>query len=306
MKKVINNVKIIASCKPYKIVDNPFKDIIEEIFTDECLSEHEKKQILVSCIGFLGKQIGHASKPRLYTTVDDAINDNLKYKGWIKLLGFGKPYVDKEEICHYKKKLYAIIQSNSVQLSDGFLPIQHMIYDQCRLNVAKTVNMAEKAGCEVLGVKTDCVFVSEEDAKKLDIPWKGEIDGCDMANIGKLKKEKGRTPNYKAERDDDLDCAEYSCPWIKKRNQVITYKLNDEYNMKEFYQIFDTYQRVLLRAKLPGSGKSYSCKDYVKTKNHAIACPQNAQARKLQLEGFNAMTLYDLCGTLPNDDGTIS
>ena len=298
VKKVIDDVEILAVCTPSKLYPNPFAEIIDEVFADELLSESVKKQILVSCIGYLGKIMGYASKQRLYATLEDATRDQKEFGGYLSFIGVGDGYTDKRGITYYKKKIYILQQSKSVDLENGYLPIQSLIYDECRLKLAETLEMVVNAGCEPIGVKTDCVFVSQSDAEKLDIPWKQDIDGCDIKNIGKLKKEISSIPK-------NIISAEWnkSNVQIFKKPKVNTHTLENEYSMKEFVEIFDKFDRVMIKAKHAGSGKSYACKKYIAGKNHAIACPQNAQARKLQLEGYNAMTLYDLCGSRPSDDG---
>lgn len=298
LKLIKKNVRILAVCTPAKIYPNTYKEVIDDVLIDDLLSENVKKQILVSSIGYFGKFHGFASKQRIYTTHDDARRDQEKNGGIISYVGVDKGYEDKDGIIHYKNKIYVVKQTKNVELEDGFLPIQHLIYDLCRIKLSDTIKMVEMQGCTPLGVKTDSVFISEEDAKKILLPWKHEIDGCDLKNIGSLKKEYGTMPSQ------ILKGKTQSCGslFIHKKSKVITYTLEDEYSMKEFYDIFRTYNHLMIKAKHAGSGKSYACKKYIKDKDHAIACPQNAQARKLQLEGYNAMTLYQLCSSRPTDD----
>ena len=119
--------------------------------------------------------------------------------------------------------------------------------------------------------------------------------------LGKLKKQAESSIPSVPIWNSNIDRALKE--WIVKKQKIISYTLNDEYSQEEFDQIFDTYNKVMVKAKHAGSGKSYALLKYVKGKDHAIACPQNAQSRKLQLEGFNAMTLYELCGMRPTDNG---
>lgn len=300
LKKIKDEVDILAVCTPSRLYENPFGEIIDEVFSDDVLSESVKKQILVSCIGHLGKILGYATRQRLYSTIDDAVRDQEKFGGCVSFIGVGEGFTDYKGITHYKKKIFILQQSKSVEMEDGFLPIQSLIYDNCRLKLAETIEMVLDAGCKPLGVKTDCVFVSESDAEKLSIPLKSEINGCDIKNIGKLKKEMNqRSPRNPISFQQWDDCDVFNEPTVN------IHTLENEYGMEEFNNIFDKFDKIMIKAKHAGSGKSYACKKYLVGKKHAIACPQNAQARKLQLDGFNAMTLYDLCGSRPTDDNGI-
>jgi len=300
LKKVKSDVQIMAVCTPSKLYENPFGDIIDEVFNDDTLSEPVKKQILVSAIGYLGKILGYATRTRLYATIEDAKRDQETFGGQISHIGIGEPFIDYQRIKHYKKKIFILQQCKSVDLEDGYLPIQSLIYDMCRLKLAETIEMVVAKGCTPIGVKTDCVFVSKNDAEKINIPLKDEIDGCDVKNLGKLKKELDqKIPQSVISSEIENNCQIFDEP------QVNTFTLENEYGMSEFIEIFDKFDKIMIKAKHAGSGKSFACKKHIVGKDHAIACPQNAQARKLQLEGFNAMTLYDLCGSRPTEDNGV-
>lgn len=308
VKLIRDEIKVVASCNPHKIVNNPLGKVIEDVLAlkNDNMTESLKKQILVSCIGMFGKQNAYSCLPKIFVTYEDAQRESEKMPGgFIQRLGIGDGWLDpKTLIRHFKQSLYILTYTVSKKLIDGFLPIQHLIYDTCRVNLAMAAEMAENAGCQVLGVKTDAVYISTDDSDKLPLmPWKHDIDGCNIKNIGKLKKEAGTLPDKKL--IDKQGTAGVGDIWIQPSPEVITYTLEDEYSSEEFTEIFNTYNRIMVKSKHAGGGKSYSLKQYVKGTNHVIACPSNSQSRKLQLEGFNGVTIYDLCGMRPTDDGRI-
>lgn len=182
----------------------------------------------------------------LYTTLEDAIRDQEQKGGRINFIGIGDGNTDKQGIKHYKKKIWVLTESKTSDLCDGFLPIQNLIYDMTRISLAKTIELVESRGCEPLGCKTDAVLISYEDSEKFDdIKWKDEIDGCKISNLGTLKKEKTILPKQLMKH------FKHDAPheWINHKAEVITYYLKDEYSQDEADQVFDTYNRVMLRAE---------------------------------------------------------
>ena len=318
LKNYKDNVKILAQCTPSQIVNNPYKKAITEVFADDLLTEDVKKEILVSSIGYMRKQQSTIMTPSLYATKEDCHRDIQKYGGHYYAINDGNGFVDNKGITHYKSGIYARVEVLNSELVDGFLPISHMIYDMSRLKLKETLQYVESQGIKPLGVKTDAVFISVEDARKLDLPFKNKtqakqfggkdyIDGSKICNIGKLKMEYAHLPTNDIKgsgSDNDFEwyCANACDTWIHKKPIVKPITLENEYSMTEFIEIFDKNNKVCVKAKHAGSGKSFACLKYVKDKKHAIACPQNAQARRLQLTNYNAMTLYDLCGMRLTDD----
>lgn len=315
LKYYRDNVTILAQCTPSRIVNNPFKRAIAEVFADDLLTEDVKKEILVSSIGYMRKQQSTIMSPSLYATKEDCYRDIQKYGGHYYAINDGNGFIDSRGITHYKSGIYARVEVLNSDLVDGFLPISHMIYDMSRLKLKETLQYVEKQGIKPLGVKTDAVFISVDDARKLNLPLKNKfqaekfgrkefIDGSKLCNIGKLKMEYAHLPTNSINDNDDIDWfyANADDKWIHKKPIVKPITLENEYSMTEFNEIFDNNNKICVKAKHAGSGKSFACLKYIKGKKHAIACPQNAQARRLQLTDYNAMTLYDLCGMRLTDD----
>jgi hypothetical protein len=168
LKHFKDNIKILAHCTPSRLVDNPFKKAIVEVFADDLLTEDIKKEILVSAIGYMRKQKSVVMYPSLYATKEDCYRDIQKFGGHYYAINDGNGFTDNRGITHYKSGIYARVELLSSELVDGFLPISHMIYDMSRLNLVETMEFVKSNGCKPLGVKTDAVFVSLDDAKKND------------------------------------------------------------------------------------------------------------------------------------------
>jgi hypothetical protein len=301
LKPILKYVTVEAFARPYRLVYNPTRHAITEVLQDTVLSEGIKKSLLVQGIGYFGKGKAVACRPRIYNTKEDAFRDARRYGGQVEYLGYGA-YEKNGQRC-YHQKIWVLRRQASKELTEGFLPLQNLIYDRCRLHVANLCAELEAKGIKPLGVRTDCVYVSEQDAKKLCYPWKEDIDGCALENFGRVKKEKGSVPCM--EFQYELEAVKAEKEWITERKAADVHSLEDEFSMDGFREVFDANQRVFVRALHAGSGKSYACLDYVKEKKHAVACPQNSQARKLKAEGYHAMTIYELCGQRLTDDGEV-
>lgn len=315
LQEIKEYVTILSVCVPYKLVKNDLSQEIIKLFADDILSEKMKKQIAVSAIGKFGISARSVNKSTIHETIEDAYRNKRENENVIMI------ELQKE------KQIFVVQQTKSSQLIDGFLPIQRMIYDLCRLKISNLIKSLPSE-VDVLGCKTDCVFIPEDQVHLVNYPWKGTIDTVAFVNLGKWKLE-------------TVECLPYNKPTINDKTtemcmlrnrmgyaeligkpliiehpmeQFITrtispteYVLKNEYSLKEVITILRKENRLLILGLDAGSGKSFMCEQllkHYKNKSHFVACPQNPQALKWQKNGFTSGTLFDLCGKSLENEGT--
>ena len=70
-------------------------------------------------------------------------------------------------------------------------------------------------------------------------------------------------------------------------------ELKDEWDSDEMCKIFEEKKRVMIRASLPGSGKSYAC-EHMKKRGHNVlfVCPTNKLVQKYGAIGITMNKLF--------------
>ena len=331
--KTTLKVRVKSFVRPYKLVPNFMREEIQRVAKDDLLNEKVMKQILLEGLGMLGKLYNGKTRSSIHETLQDAHVYAKSVNGDVSRLGFGRIEPQADDIIRYEKSLYIVTQKSVSVLSEGYKAIQHLIYDLCRYKLSSIAVDVEKKGCTVRAIKTDCLVVSNEDAEKLDYPWKEDINGKDIKNFGRVKKEAvGVFPKYKEEQVNGVRWTK-AFPSPTKPN---VYTMKNEYDMMEAFDKIDENKNIHIGADHAGSGKSLIGLSYIVEKylkpiiasdsgadkkaikkefkaKHMIACPQNAQAcdimskkiEEFNAKGFNACTLYVLCDARLNDDGSV-
>ena len=315
LQEIKEYVKILSVCVPYKLVKNDLDQEIIKLFADDVLSEKMKKQIAVSAIGKFGISVRSANKSTIHETIEDAYRNKGENEKVIMI-----------DLNKDNKQIFVVQQTKSSQLIDGFLPIQRMIYDLCRLKISNLIKSLPSE-INVLGCKTDCVFIPEDQVHLVKYPWKGTIDAVAYENMGKWALETIASVPYNNKGNDDegqeicrmrnkMGYAELTGQklivehpmerFITRTIAPTEYILKNEYSLKEVIPILRKENRLLILGLDAGSGKSYMCEEIIKhykNKSHFVACPQNPQALKWQKNGFTSGTLFDLCGKSLEDEG---
>lgn len=283
LNEIIDFVEIVAVNTPYKIVKNKLSKEIIQVFASP-LNEAMKKNMLVSAIGKWGTCYKTAEKSEIYETEEEAF----RYKG-------------DGDVIKVQEGLYITKETKKTGLINGFLPLQNLVYDKCRL---KVYNYMKHLTVEVLAVKTDCVFIKKEDVNKINIPLKKDITGDLFINIGKF----GLVENCSLPKVLPRFTPHEARPAIFQDIKNTTYHLNDEWKIDEVIEILQNTKKLIVLGDHAGTGKSYVLEEVIKQnkdKTHFIACPTNERALEWIEKGFNAGTYYDLCGMRLNDDKEI-
>lgn len=305
----------VSFIRPFKVKKNTLGGVIKKIMTDSLLSERQRKAICNIMIG----QIGKATNRRCRFAV---------FENQAEALRFTEKYDDEpdpsmvREICDGKLWLAEI--RNEGMLSEGFRVVQKMIYDRVRKHIDEFSAELKGKGIRVLGLNCDSVFVSKEDAEKLDFPFKYE--GTVWDSMGKIKKElkkKGLLELMKA------SVARETIPATPIKKPVV-YTLKDEWNdgvevlsksKKRIVHLNDdgfidvddieseeieVFERFNITSDVPGSGKTYLAVKYAQQKsdNFIVATFNNFQARDLMRRDppVPATTVYKLCGARPGTE----
>jgi hypothetical protein len=186
--------------------------------------------------------------------------------------------------------------SGDEELSEGFLPIHKMVYDSVNKHIRDFKKKLESQGIDVIGVHGDALFVSPEDALKLDYPEKYE---CSYHTMGLIKKEMDKSiVGWKV-----MEPPRNSDTIVSGRRDVKTAvsTMKDEWSAEEAREILSqvppTDEDVivkpfnwLLTADLPGSGKSHTAIKYAQamSNNYVVACYSNEQALEWKRQGVEA------------------
>ena len=169
--------KVVGQITPSKLRSNPYRQAIQNVLTCNQLSESRRKELLNHSIGSSQKSVNRVNTSMIFKNHEDAMRCYYSLEG-----GNGReisdPYIFK---CSENNKMYVLKVSHESELINGNLPVRLAMYDSAKVRLAEIVDELEKAKVQVLGVRTDCVFIHPKDvpkAKKL-YPLKGDAyDGC--------------------------------------------------------------------------------------------------------------------------------
>ena len=299
-----------AFIRPYRIRENTLAKQIEKIMEAE-IHEKLKKDIMNVAIGWLGKKWNTKETFGLFRHEKDAYlaaNDE-----WHLLPG---------------TDLWVAKSTAQAELSEGFLPLHKMVYDSVNKHVRDFSRELEAKGISVLGCHGDSVFVTPEDAAKLDYPLEY---ACTMETMGRIKKEPGKKLSKMKLLKPDKKCGFK----VQPLPQTVKHTMVDEYDAVEAAALFeleseptplyDLDDRICGHADLgkpynwlvtgddAGSGKTFTVLKYVtdysplysffepdRKPYYTVACFSNEQALDLRMDGYNAETLYGLCGGRPD------
>jgi hypothetical protein len=144
-------------------------------------------------------------------------------------------------------------------------------------------NTLEQNDITVLSIKTDAFTILSqhvEKAKQL-LNFGDNIGSWRVSNEGKHI----RFPTVKFELKINHEM-KYT---ITQFNKI---SINNEWDVNELYDKIVEHKHVIIRAAMPGSGKSYAC-EYFKEKGHKIlfVCPTNVLVQKYLLKGIDAVTV---------------
>ena len=279
------NIKLIAKLSPTVIIKKDellFHETIKKIYEDENLKPNQKKNIPNIMAGETGMKLNRRFHTHI-STDEKEINTMLKEYGGIKI-PFGEFWI------HSVQK--------KTELSNGFRLIQSMIYDTAHKRLLDLKDKFESFGCAVYSCNTDCLNVSMDKFMEFKDANKSlfgdEIKGKDhWDNIGLLK---WKIKDYAPKNDMVLRNTANYFPLIKhefKPENII--KIDDEFNTDEV--VAKLVPNTIIRASIPGAGKTYSFICMSKMKKTLFVTPFNALGFDLKrTHGLTAITVHSLLG----------
>jgi hypothetical protein len=270
----------ISFVRPSRLKKNPFREQIKKVLECPDLPIESRKFILNSVIGWLGKTRNKKRRTSLFKEEMEAERKRLEI-GALEI----KPFLD----------WFLVTDSSEAELDEGFLAIHKMVYDSVAVHIRNFKAELESKGLDVIGVKADCLLVSEKDAKKVDYPFSYAHT---VETMGLIKKESPSENTLKLIRPPS---SELRRP--KKSAFTTRHTLKNEWDVTEAFALFEKGGNWVITADDAGSGKTHIVKEYFKTKeNTAIACFSNEQATVFRKEGLMALTVYSLMDAKPGDE----
>ena len=327
----------VSFIRPHRRKHNTLGGAMKRVLTDDVIPGDLKKKICNMAIGDFGKRYRSKNKFEIFEDYNEALRFAQKYNM------YDEDYVPPHVLYQMpgEERLWVVHIANRSRMSQGFQVIQKMIYDVCNKHIENLIDDLASKGITALGYKTDAVFVSTQDAEKLDYPWSYADSWMDIGKIKKEKKIKGSITVFKVlppggliKVTPPIQPQEYTLhdEWngleeafavlrqttqedIDYDNPTITFDpslspdRDDDWEGHVGLRVEHNYKKtrpvaVSITADVAGSGKTYLATEYSKQsgKEFIVACFSNIQARKLKKEGTPATTLYKLCGKIPGEE----
>ena len=140
-------------------------------------------------------------------------------------------------------------------------------------------------GIDVFSVKTDAFTIKEKDfaAAQACLHFHNDIGGwrCSKTEDIKLPSD-----TYKHQLNYAMTI---EVPTFER------VEIKDEWDCEEMCKIFEEKKRVMIRANLPGSGKSYAC-EHMKTRGHNVlfVCPTNKLVQQYKAAGITINKFFSI------------
>ena len=272
LKKYADKVEIIYYKVPSNVYKVNYKKLVEELWSLKLDEDEEKdklKKKMIACIniGLLEKSSNTAKKSIAFSKMVDAFYYQEKYGGSINIIseiqedrsidGYTTVYDsdEEEEVEVYnsgivgEEKHYVLNISDTKKLMNGYKFIKELILQHHNFDMNEAYEQLIGNDVEVYSVKTDAFVIDKGNlckARKL-LKFGGEIGEWRYSD-------KFKFPHKAFNKQCSILCGiteyENECGVVK-----------DEWNTDE---IIDEHilnnKRLMIRASLPGSGKSYICK----------------------------------------------
>ena len=320
--KLLEKVNILAVAHPHRLIENNCKSVIEEIYASNLDIKH-KKFIVNKNIGLCGKFLNNKTTTHTYKDASEAMSHAKKYGGAINALVL-EDINEKFDEFDNTNMLFILTQKKDSILEDGFLPIQHFIYDIMRLKMQEMYDDLKADNCDIIGIKTDSlyftlpiekkgkqtIFNKYEDLKAI----KKDYNKFDTIGTTRVEQGKGCPTTYipfNGYKEEGNTYFLEESEFIKTRLTLPIipniFDINDEYDDISFNNIFNNQDRIFITASVPGAGKSTALKkyaDHIGKDKVIFICPYNPLAIEYKREGYKSATLHTLTGYTISEDGT--
>ena len=172
-------------------------------------------------------------------------------------------------------KIYILNMEAKASLHNGFRYIKEMLVQYHNFNLNKAYEKMIEKDIKVFTVKTDAFTVLKKDVEVVMTL----LDFGDKIGKWRVSKTKGINlpiSNFIKKEASEIKFSEYT-------NNHIDLTIEEEYDTDKLCDIFESKKRIMIRADLPGSGKSYSCESLTKRGyNILFVCPTNVLTDKYE------------------------
>ena len=295
------NLKVLYYKSPSQVHKVNYKEIINELWNlnisdDKELDKQIKKLIVNINIGLLEKTNSTNQKSILFKNLNEALNFQQKNGGKVHKLSdvevydeIGDDYYKCDE--QERNSYYVVNVSDTAELKNGFIYIKELLLQHHNFKMATDFRRLSERGVSPLSVKTDAFTFREED-KEIVREVLHVNTGIGQWRIEETRKEvKLPTENWEKKQNEKIKLPIYT-------NEEI--KIKDEYDTKEIIMKIIAGKKVMIRAKYPGSGKSYICEKMEGLGMKVLfVCPTNKLVQKY---GENSITINKFFGISMGDE----
>jgi hypothetical protein len=176
------------------------------------------------------------------------------------------------------KKYYILTKTEEIQLENGFIFIKELLLQSHNFKMYEAYKKLNEANVNVFSVKTDAFIIEPE---HIDIA-KSILTFSDKLGDWRVSKEL-----FKPLQQQDYTIVDNELlPFEETKTTAERIELKDEWDVDELAEHILKYKRTMIRAKFPGSGKSYICEHLAKLGyNVLFVCPTNRLAQKYKTRG---------------------
>ena len=297
---------IISYKRPHKLIKTNNKQMYKDYWNTTISENNDEntkilKWISNKNIGLLEKKYNKSSHSKIFYDINEAYAYELQYGGVVLPI-----FEDKREHELDPSQMYTIEEDGNViinpglfeskfdipifyvwtqtkrtVMNEGFLPVKELIYCMNRLNMYNLYTELKHKGFNIVGCKTDCMFIDEKfNESKID-----KLNIIFSRNAGDFKIENSKKPPQTAVNFNYCLQDIVMHPIFKEN----TINVQDEWDIKSLPNM------TIVRSDVPGSGKSQTLKN-LPYENKLFVCPWNGLTQEIEKDDYNAVTLYKLLG----------
>jgi len=249
-----------------------------------------KKDVVNICLGVLEKTKNTRSITMVFDTLKEAYYYKQQVGGTLNILNryrrthngyetyecdyFGElPRKVKDTYEKIDQDVYVLTIKNEAELANGFCYIKELVYQIHNDYMDDTYDILRENGIGPYSVKTDALTILKSDLPK-------------AKELLNFKHERGA---WRVQENFALPCGEvkvednfyFAIKNICKKIEQTRIEIPDEWNSNHIAEEIIEHKRVLIRARYPGSGKTYSCQEIEKLGYTVLfVCPTNVGAQK--------------------------
>ena len=304
--------EILAVKEPSFIKDVDYKTVVDELYTsviseDPTEDIYIKKLIANVNIGLLEKGLNKKTKAYLFHDLTECKHFQAQLGGTIHMIQkiadvssivddpFGLDFGIQSTSLVYRYEevgapFYVLALKAERKLENGFRYIKELLLQIHNDKLYSSFDILKDNDISIYSVKTDCFVIKSQDLDKAK-----SLLNFDNG-LGSWRLSKTSDINIPSSYINITNCVTIPIDDLT----TTQLQVNDEYDTSEICQLFEQHKRVMVRADLPGSGKSYACKSMERLGHKVLfVVPTNKLA---QNNKDNGVTLNQFFGVGMSSD----